>query len=230
MKMRKTVLNTGLALVLGSTGMAAHAAMVQSGDLLTISAGMPVYDGYGNQINVGSGSYFVCDCNGDSKIQNAEKTAMAPGSDGGIIIGSSQAPGEIDAPWLFFGNSGGHYTTVPVTGGTTAGLNFSGWHRYWNSVSTALNTGAWTPLNCGAAGVSCAGYANGLAIFNWSGVYGDAYTLDYTATVPIGDASGFDGVRYFLHLEGIVQAVPIPAAAWLLASGLFGLLGVTRRK
>ena len=48
------------------------------------------------------------------------------------------------------------------------------------------------------------------------------------------------GVKYALHLEGTVQCqmtpegdcmnhpVPLPAAAWLLGSGLLGLIGVAR--
>ena len=32
------------------------------------------------------------------------------------------------------------------------------------------------------------------------------------------------------EIRGQVQVVPIPAAVWLFASGLFGLIGVARRK
>ena len=47
------------------------------------------------------------------------------------------------------------------------------------------------------------------------------------------DPSGFTcGVNYFLHLEGVVNAAPVPAPAalWLFGSGLLGLIGVARRK
>lgn len=33
-----------------------------------------------------------------------------------------------------------------------------------------------------------------------------------------------------LHLVGSYTPVPVPAAAWLFASGLAGLLGMTQRK
>ncbi len=228
MKIQKTVLCGSLAVVLGSTGLAAQAAMLLGGDLLTITPGAPQFDSNGNFFNVTSGSYFMCDCDANSKIANVEKTAISPGSAGGIVVGVTQSPGEIDN-YQFFGFPGGHYTTAPVTGGTTSGLNFSGWSWFWNSVSTPLNSGSWTPLNCSTAGVYCTGYSNGVARLDWSGIYGDSYTLNYAATVPLGDPSGFGGVRYFLHLEGVVTSfalippVPIPAAAWLFASGLVGL-------
>lgn len=76
-------------------------------------------------------------------------------------------------------------------------------------------------------------FANGVGNFTWSGLCGTACTLSYRATVPLGDPSGVGNVKYELHLEGIVNAapeVPVPAAAWLLGSGLFGMMGIGRRK
>lgn len=231
MKMRKTLLCGSLAVVLGSAGMATQAAMLMNGDRLMMDAGVVVYDSYQYQSDVSSGSYFVCDCNGDLKITGTEKIAMSPGSDGGIVIGTTQSPGEIDDFFSFFGIAGRHFTTVAVTGGTTQGLDLSGWNMDWNSSTIPLGTGAWTPVNCESSGVACAGYADGVAVFDWSGVYGDAYTLDYASHVPQGHSSGFGGVPFFLHLEGtVMSAVPLPAAAWLLGSGLLGLLGTARRR
>lgn len=230
MERRKTLLCSSLALVLGTAGMAAQAAMLTTGDLLSIDAGVPVYDSYGNFTNVSSGSYFLADTDGDHRISGVEKYAMLPGSSGGIIVGRTQGPGEIDDPVPFWSIPASHYTTSPVTGGTTYGLDMSGWTMYWNDNDVPLAAGAWAPQNCSAAGVSCSGYADGMAVFSWSGVYGDSYTLDYSARVPDGDPSGFGGVSYFLHLEGtVVSPVPIPAAAWLLTSGLLAL-GVARRR
>lgn len=223
--MNTQLVASGVLVILGMAETAtAQAAMVQAGDLLTITAGVTVYDQNNNPTNVSSGSYFVCDCNGNLAIANAEKVAMTPGSDGGIRVGSTQSSGEIDDYFQFFNIPGRHYTSVAVTGGTTNGLDFSGWNMDWNSGVLPLGTGAWTPTNCATVGVSCAGYADGVAVFNWNGVYGSSYTLDYTARVPPGEPMGFGYVPFFVHLEGVVvSAVPIPAAAWLFGSGLLGL-------
>ncbi len=237
--MKKTALTAALATVLGFAAANSMAVAVNTGDILTITAGVQLFDSNGNPTNVTPGSYFGMDTGGDAKIAGTEKTPLAMGLNG-IVIGAITtagashpgAPtagdtGTVDAPWNFFGNTGTHFNTVAITGSTTAGLNMSGWNVTWAGIP-AINMGgiAWG-----------AGFSNGVGNFAWSGVYGTAYTLNYQATVPIGDPSGFGGVKYKLFYTGVVNAapvqppaVPVPAAAWLLGSGLMGLVGVARRK
>ncbi len=78
----------------------------------------------------------------------------------------------------------------------------------------------------------CGPYTNGVAKFSWSGVDGSAYTLDYLATVPLGDASGFGGVKYALHLEGTVAMVPEASTYGMMLAGLglVGFMASRRRK
>jgi hypothetical protein len=226
MKPDKTIIRGALALVLGTAAMGANAAVLNTGDVLTINTGIASYDTYGNFTNVVSGSWFGCDCNGDYKIVSVEKTPINAGPVG-VVIGSTQSPGQIDN-WVFFGIAGQDYTTVAPTGGTN-GLDLSGWHSSWNYNLMNFGGGAWQPLNCTSLG--CTGYTftNGMARFQWDGIYGHTYTLDYTARVPQGDGSGFDSVPFYFHLQGTVNAVPVPAAFWLFGSGLAGLLGLVRR-
>ncbi len=245
--MKKTALSCALGLALGLAGLTAHAAAVNSGDTLTITTGVPVLTGSGGIASF-SGSYFGMDTNGDSKVQNSEKTALSQGTTG-LVIGTTTAIGSfhpgaptagdtnaIDKPWNFFGNTGSDYLTVAATGSTAAGLNLSGWTVAWATISAInMGGGAWQPLNCTALGCSGHTFTSGNAMFTWDGIYGDAYSLNYTATVPLGDPSGFGGVEYFLHLQGVVNQaaaapVPVPAAVWLFGSGLLGLVGVARRK
>lgn len=224
-----------LMAIMGLTmGGAAQAAVLNVNDLLTIDAGVASYDAYGNYTGVSGGSWFALEGDNNSRIASTEKGPLSPGSDGGILIGHVQSPGEIDT-LSFFTYPGNHYTTVAPTGGTTSGIDFSGWAIHWYGLSIAMGDGAWNPLNCGTLGSPCS-FSDGVAAFSWSGVYGDSYSLWYTATVPAGDPSGLGGVQYMLHLEGVVMEgivvdpIPVPAAAWLFGSGLLGLMGVARRR
>ena len=223
---------TIFALAIGSVGimgaMSASAATLGNGDTLSIvtgptSTGSPV---------AGTLSWFAMDNNGDSVIKLSEKVALAPGTAGGIIIGANQGMGAIVADWSFFSNTGTNYTpTTAITGGT-GGLDMSGWMVNWNGGDINMGAGgAWQPSNAIAAGMATTSFTDSTANFVWDGVYGNAYTLDYTATVPTG---GFAGVQYSLHLSGVVnQAAPVPEASTygMMLAGL-GLVGfaVRRRK
>lgn len=214
-----------------------RAASVNNGDVLTITS--PVRDPITGYIT--SGSYFVMDMNGDGAAGAFEKTGLSQGTTG-IVIGSTTPQGAshggfptasdtnaVDKPWGFFGGTGSDYLRVAVTGNTTSGLNLSGWTVTWNGIPAInMGGGAWTPTNCAALGCGGHTFTSGNAQFIWNGVYGNSYILNYAAIVPSDGTTNFGNVHYFLHLEGTV--VPIPAAFWLLASGLIGLMGVTRRR
>ncbi len=243
--MYKQILSSAILVSLGTVvSLGAQAAVLNNGDVLHITAA-----GFSCNSNsfcvVTSGSYYGVDQNNDSAITNVEKTPLSEGTTG-LVIGAITTPGathsgpptagdtnQITAPDYFFGNTGSWYSTIPITGSTTAGLNMSGWNWPWNGLpSIPEGSGAWQPTNCAALG--CTGYTftDGIGRLQWDGVYGHAYLLDYASTVLAGDPSGFGGVHFYTHLEGIVAAapVPVPAAVWLFGSGLMGLLGVIRKR
>jgi hypothetical protein len=162
------------------------------------------------------------DVNGDGTFDGNEKTPIAKNE--GVRIGDVQPasgshPGlpdgselpSVDVPWLFFGNTGMHQTTLQVvivngddgTGDNIASIDFSGWGVTWNGIPNISLGGdsANFPSDTGVAVVTCSSSCN----------IGDSFTLDYLAHVPIDDPSGFGGVFYSAHLEGVIDpGSPIP--------------------
>ncbi len=213
--MNKSTLALALGLALSTASIGANAALVN-----------------GSTLNIGTGSTF------EMEVAPTVFLATTVVNNNGVVLGTAQAasgshtgapngtenPG-IDKPWLFFGNTGLDYTSSPTNvltaAGNTADVDFSGWTVTWNSIaSIPMSGGAWGTNASGVANVTC-----GVDCGN-----GDTYSLYYTATVPAGSPSGFGGVKYRLNLKGTVSEIPVPAAIWLLGSGLLGLVGVARRK
>ncbi len=185
------------------------------GQVQCLIGGTPPNCAYSAQ-DVAVGSYFAMDANGDGTFSAEEKIVIAMsegvrlgdvqpalGSHGGSPNGS-EFP-SIDMPWTFFGNTGMHQTTLPVvivngddgTGDNTASIDFSGWGVVWNGINNIPMGGdsANFPSDTGIAVVNCSAACN----------VGDTFSLDYFARVPMGDPSGFGGVSYTVHLEGVID-------------------------
>jgi len=238
--MKKTTLYTAIAataiiLAVPTTASAAPVnglAAVSGADYVcNAGAGTPP-DSCSYGTNVTSGSWFGMDGSGNGSISNGEKVRIdvladydfndlttATGSHAGSINGSESPVSDI---WEFFGGTGMHYLTSAMADNGDGTVDMTGWTVAWNGIE-AIPMGGDTAnfgSDTGLAALSC-GSCN----------VGDAFTLDYAAHVPLGDASGFGGVLYELHLEGTVSSVvPVPAAVWLFGSGLLGLVGIARRK
>lgn len=188
--------------------------------------GTPVYQTTTNMDTNGKPIVVGTDTNGKNIYQTTGTL---------VTYTTTEHPG-VDEPWGFFGNTGmdfinGTPVTVLKDDGSKKWLDFSGWTVTWNGIpSIPMTTGAWgTGTNFYTGGNSVARILCSSSTCSTS----STYTLDYFATVPLGDPSGFGGVKYTLHLEGHVGAaavVPVPAAVWLFGSGLVGMAAVARRK
>jgi hypothetical protein len=227
-KSQQNLLKNSLILtVLGTMHTSVHAALPADA-ILTFDPGQIVCLVGGTPPNCDSflqdvaGSYFAMDFNGDDVFEGSEKTPIE--NNEGVRIGDVQPalgshPGfpdgtelpSIDVPWVFFANTGMHQTTLPVvivngddgTGDNIASVSFSGWGVTWNGIPNIPLGGdsANFPADTGVAVITCSSECNA----------GDTFSLEYTAHVPLGDPSGFGGVYYSTHLEGVIDpGSPIP--------------------
>lgn len=166
---------------------------------------------------VTKGSYYVMDTNGDGQFSMAERVAISPGPDGGIIIGQLQSAssgpgclngsGSIDQPWCFFASTGAHQTTgYPVVDNGDGTLDFRGWGVTWNGIPNISLGGADWAGDTGLATLTCSSVPCTTS---------DVYAIDYTATIGSG---AFAGVQYQLHLEREVIA-PIIKVSLNVAGG-----------
>jgi hypothetical protein len=94
----------------------------------------------------------------------------------------------------------------------TLSVDLSSWEVMWNG--SAFEQGP-RPANNGPFVPAVGTYDLATA----------AYALTWASQIKGGP---FNGVIGYWHLEGTVCPVPLPAAAWLLGSGLLGLVGVGR--
>lgn len=180
-----------------------------------------IYPNCTDGVSTTSGSWWAFDIQNDGGFDVTERILMSQGTDGGIVIGELQAENEIDSPWFFGGAPGNHVSTLPVTvvdeDSTTKLLDFSGWTISWNNILVPIGD----VFEVETAELTCSS-------FNCAD--GDTFILDFYSTVLDDSVAGFVGASYAMHLEGvIVSAVPVPAALWLLVSGM-GVLFVSAKR
>jgi hypothetical protein len=167
---RKTTLSTAIGLVLGGIALSANASLTTSATLNFTMGSIgcaygttpPCHPSVYPMTDI-VGSYFSMDTNDDGTHAAYEKNPI--GSFNGIHIGTTQlASGShsggingtespnIDEPWQFFGNTGMHQTTAPITllfgTGDQWLLDMSGWSVTWNGIPPAAQIAAathWMP-------------------------------------------------------------------------------------
>ena len=182
-----------------------------SAEILSIDAGST----FGMEVAPG----YVVPTNITGSIDTDAASLLSDGSHGGAPGTVAGENPQIDAPWLFFSNTGMHGSTSQVTltadGSNGGTLDMSGWYVHWNGVQIDMSGGATATMSCSTANCD-----------------GGTYTASYAAIVPDDGTTNFGNVAYTLNLEGTItpSAIPVPAAVWLFGSGLLGLVGVARRK
>lgn len=244
-----TAVSTFLALFCSST--AAHAAALVGTMLIDpgiINATSGTYT---------SGSYFTMGANNPN---SSSAVMLSPGSAGGIVLGTYQnfvLNPDVPHPFNWDGlgaNAGTGYSGSPSAQGTAvapffffytatyAGTNPIAYQSgdahpaptadisncIGTSCTLSMELSAWEVMWNGSAFEQGPRPANTGPFVLAMGTYDTAtqgYSLTWDSQINGGP---FNGVRGYWHLEGTV--VPLPAAAWLLGSGLLGLLAVARRK
>ena len=201
----------------------ANAALI-NGSVLSFNS----YDGGSSIPSDGNGSWFSVEptifgvigiSSFDGLILGSTQTAT--GSHSGVPDGSETPT--IDNPHDWFGNTGMlstvSDTNVLTTTGNTATIDFTGIRWSWNGTDNIVIYDPSAGDN-GVANITCV-----LDCGN-----GDTYILDYIGHIELGSPSGLGGEEVRVHLEGVISAVPIPAAVWLFGSGVIGLIGLAKHK
>jgi len=242
--MKKSILAASVAMAIASTAQADLPPNVRLDfDQGVKTTTTFTYNGSTYTNTTTTGSFFSMDADVNGKVAPGEITVIGPnngvvadgvttqaasgshggdpGCEAGVDPGCNGAGGvgetpDIDAPWLFFSNTGMHQTTSPVSASTDDGagnveLDLTGWNVTWNLIPSIPMGG--DPANFPANNTGLGTMTCSVGAVPSDCVDGADYVLDYLATVPLNDASGFGGVPYVLHLEGTITDLNSPPTA-----------------
>lgn len=207
----------------------AHAASIQSMTIEEIGAASGGLGTSGLANGGGWGNYF--DNSGAFPAPPAFFTSN--GSDGALIMGTTQANGAISTGFFWGGNNHFEFNTLngapsgTITGGAMS-LNLSGLVAEFTSGHTAFPAGP--DAGTLVTSVSMIDASHYFYTADWAHVFNnDVYDLNTLAVLP-----GWNGSGAVLHFEGVATLAPVPEAdtyAMMLAGlGLVGLMAHRRRK
>lgn len=207
------------------------------------SAGTALADGPKNGMNGGETWTF----NDANQLTGVSGTPPNPGTTAGFGGGAAPNPGsnptlQQNATFFFnpfnflaptlgslAGNAygPGMYTGGVPVNGTTSLFHFNVLEAQWG--------GDYFPLGQdGGAGINFTGMISGAnTVGNVTTFTYDMFANHTITTAEDPNIAGFSGFTAEWHLQGTgtyVAPVPLPAAVWLLGSGLVGMVGIARRK
>lgn len=246
MKNKFLVIAAVLMLMFSVAGQAM--AAFTTGDLIQV---VYVAGGTGNEVGTDFGSATSW-TSADSVTGSSTASSISLSN----FTGSSMS--DLNVAYFVKNSSNGFWVTGPVVGGqTNANGKKNGTGTFMTQVTSLYATNAggtsqavitsstansyWRALDMNGTGVgSFAGFANGgsaneanLAALA-SGGYVDQYLYYYPSSTSnlAGSGVAVATIRtYADHVEVIpISSVPVPAAVWLLGSGLIGLVGIRRRE
>ena len=186
------------------------AAPLPAGTTLTITAGLITSL---DEAGLASGSGFAMG-DGMGGMATDGWTALTPGTNGGVIVGTTQPKKAIVANWTYFTTvNAQNFTSMTVTADTSGALDFSGWTVYWGGGNIPMGS---------------------TTDYTFTAVTPSTYTINgaHTVSHPTDANFMFNHVVYTLHLEGSISPalIPEPASLLLVGTGLVGLIGLARRK
>lgn len=223
----KQITGAMVAIALGCGTLAsnvAHASTIQSMTIEEIgiasnglgTSGLANDGGWGNHFSR-SGTYLA-----------PPAFFVSNGTDGALVMGTTQANGAISTGFIWGGNHFEFNTLNGAPSGSISSgvmfLNLSGLVSEFTSGNVVFPT----PPDASTLvmSVSMIDADHYFYTADWTHVFNnDVYTLNTLAIQP-----GWNGSGINLHLEGIATtAVPEPGTAWLAGAALIGLLGMRRR-
>lgn len=154
---------------------------------------------------------------------------VSNGTDGALVMGTTQANGTISTGFIWGGNHFEFNTLNGAPSGSISSgvmsLNLSGLVAEFTRGNIVFPT----PPDASTLvmSVSMIDATHYFYTADWTHIFNnDVYLLDTLAIQPGWNGSGVD-----LHLEGIATtAVPEPGTVWLAGAALIGMLGMRRKK